>query len=298
METIRRNDTGAAVQDIQGKLNALGFLPGKALSGVFDDATIEALHGFCQESGLPPVDEVNEKTWSALLDASFSLGDRTLFLRMPFFHGRDVRELQQALSSLGFDCGDLDGIFGAHTEAAVRKFQLNMGLYNDGIVGAATYAAIKNLEFSWAGKAPSRGYLYLGFARAADVLENHTLCLFGTEPFTRSVASRMSNLALATNPHSKIMSADSLLVAPGDDMLLVHIILPSEKVPDGIPVVAYDDGETISLRLQSAIEAASTTPPRITVVLPGTQWEEAGEGRSAQHFAITLLDALCIALMG
>jgi len=25
-------------------------------------------------------------------------------------------------------------------------------------------------------------------------------------------------------------------------------------------------------------------------------WEDAGEGRSAQHFAITLLDALCTAL--
>ena len=34
----------------------------------------------------------------------------------------------------------------------------------------------------------------------------------------------------------------------------------------------------------------------IAVELPGTMWEDAGEGRSAQHFAITLLDALCSAL--
>lgn len=297
MDTIRKNDSGAAVEDVQGKLEALGFLAEADKTGVFDDASIAALHAFCADAGLRESDEIDEKTWAALLDASFRLGDRTLFLRMPFFHGRDVRQLQQALSSLGFDCGDLDGIFGAHTEAAVRKFQMNLGLYNDGIVGAATYAAIKNLEFSWAGKTPSRGYLYLGFARAADVLEDHTLCLFGTEEFTRSVASRMSNLALATNPHSKIMSADSLLVAPGDDMLLVRLALPAQRVEDGTPAVHYDEVDTLALRLQSAIEAANSTPPRITVVLPGTQWEEAGEGRSAQHYAITLLDALCVALL-
>ena len=34
----------------------------------------------------------------------------------------------------------------------------------------------------------------------------NALCLFGTQEFTRSVASRMSNLALATNPASKIVS--------------------------------------------------------------------------------------------
>lgn len=297
METIRRNDSGPAVADVQGKLAALGLLAEDACSGTFDEATIAALKEFCHSQGIAEVDEVNEKTWSALLDASFRLGDRTLYLRMPFFHGQDVRQLQTALSALGFDCGSIDGIFGAHTEDAVRKFQVNLGLYNDGIVGAATYAAIRNLEFSWADKTPSRESLHLGFARAADVLEDSALCLFGTESFTRSVASRMSNLALATNPHSKIMSADSLLVAPSEDMLMVHIVLPESPITDGTPAVQYQDEETLALRLRSAINAAKSTPPRITVVLPGDQWEDAGEGRSAQHFAITLLDALCVSLL-
>ena len=42
--------------------------------------------------------------------------------------------------------------------------------------------------------------------------------------------------------------------------------------------------------------ADAAAPSRIAVELPGTMWEDAGEGRSAQHFAITLLDALCSAL--
>ena len=296
METIKLGDSGAAVADVQSKLVALGLLSEEACTGQFDAATERAVNTFCNAHGLPAMGQIDEKAWSVLLDASFQLGDRTLYLRMPFFHGNDVSQLQQALGSLGFDCGYADGIFGAHTEAAVRKFQMNMGLYNDGIVGAATYASIKNLKFSWAGKSPAHGSLYLGFARAADVLESHTLCLFGTEEFTRSVASRMSNLALATNPHSKIMSADSLLVPPGDDMLMVHLVLPGGAA-EGIPQVQYDDGDGLALRLRSAIDAAGVVMPRIAVVLPGTQWEAAGEDRSAQHYAITLLDALCVSLL-
>ena len=66
---------------------------------------------------------------------------------------------------------------------------------------------------------------------------------------------------------------------------------------EGIPVVQYDDGDALSLRLRSAIDAAGTVAPRIAVVLPGTQWELAGEDRTAQHYAITLLDALCVSLL-
>lgn len=233
----------------------------------------------------------------ALVDATFSLGDRTLYLRMPYFHGRDVRELQQVLSALGFACGVIDGIFGAHTEDALRKFQLNLGLPSDGIAGAYTYAAIQNLHHSWVGKAAIHEIVHLGFARAADVLEQNALCLFGTEEFARSVASRMSNLSLATNPQSKILSADSLLVAPDESMLLVHIVLPEEEAVQKVPRVSYEDEATLPLRLEQAIVAArKATSRRIAIELPGRVWEDAGEGRSAQHFAITLLDALCTAL--
>lgn len=274
METIKRHDTGPAVEDVQQRLVTIGLL---------DPADVDG--------------EVTEKVWAALVDASFTLGDRTLYLRMPHFHGHDVLELQHALGALGFACGATDGIFGAFTELALRKFQLNLGLPSDGIAGAYTYAAIRNLHHSWEGKEAVHGSSHLGFARAADVLERNALCLFGTQDFTRSVASRMSNLALATNPASKIMSADSLLVAPDESMLLVHIVLPGELTVTTVPRVSFDDEETLSLRLETAIGVAdAASPSRIAVELPGIMWEDAGEGRSAQHFAITLLDALCTAL--
>ena len=290
MDRIKRNDKGPAVEDVQQRLVAADCLSA-------GDATVAAVRAFCVKSGLPAAEEVDEKVWVALVDATFSLGDRTLYLRMPYFHGRDVRELQQVLSALGFACGVIDGIFGAHTEDALRKFQLNLGLPSDGIAGAYTYAAIQNLHHSWVGKAAIHEIVHLGFARAADVLEQNALCLFGTEEFARSVASRMSNLSLATNPQSKILSADSLLVAPDESMLLVHIVLPEEEAVQKVPRVSYEDEATLPLRLEQAIVAArKATSRRIAIELPGRVWEDAGEGRSAQHFAITLLDALCTAL--
>src|SRR5699024_2487008 len=161
-----------------------------------------------------------------------------------------------------------DGIFGAFTELALRKFQLNMGLPSDGIAGAYTYAAIRNLHHSWEGKEAVHGSNHLGFARAADVLESNALCLFGTQEFTRSVASRMSNLALATNPASKIMSADSLLVAPDENMLLVHIVLP-EEATGSVPRVSFEDEGSLPLRLETAIGVSdAAVPARIAIELP------------------------------
>ena len=247
---------------------------------------------------LPPSEEVTEKVWAALVDATYNLGDRTLYLRMPYFHGHDVLELQQALGALGFFYGTRDAIFGAHTEEALRRFQLNLGLPSDGIAGAYTYAALRNLAHSWVGKEATHSPVrHLGFARAADVLERNAVCLFGTDEFSRAVASRMSNVAQATNPASKIISADVLSVPPDASMMLVHVLLSATDAEAGVPLVSYAEEDTLGLRLASAVDVARDASwPRVSVLLPGTMWLEAGPERSAQHYAITLLDALCSAL--
>lgn len=301
MDVIKLHDRGPAVEDVQSRLALVGNLGEGQVSGLFDEATADALEAFCLKVGLPPLREVNDKVWAALVDATYSLGDRTLYLRMPYFHGHDVLELQQALGALGFLRGPKDAIFGAHTELALRKFQMNMGLPSDGIAGAYTFAALRNLHHSWEGKESSHAPASLGFARAADVLERNAMCLFGTDEFSRSVASRMSNLALATNPASKIVSAESLSVAPHEGMLLVRVVTPGAAVAHvpavDVPNVSYDAEETLPLRLAAAIEVARERGVlRMAVELPGSVWEGAGAERSAQHFAITLLDAFCSAL--
>lgn len=300
MEPVHAQQSGAAVEDIQQRLVLAGFLTSIDITGIYDTHTVEAINAFCRKHGLPATGEVDKKTWSALVDASYEMGDRTLYLRMPFFHGNDVRQLQQALGALGFACND-DGIFGAYTEAALRKFQLNLALYSDGIAGAQTFRALYNLRHSWEGKPATVPGGHLGFSRAADVLGEHTLCLFGTQKLTRSVASRMSNLALATNPNSHIVSADSLLVPPDQSMHFVHIILPNEKhavQQNAVPVVQMDNEESsLALRIENALNAVrNQTQPRIAIQVPSDTWEDAGEARTAQHYAVTLLDALCVAL--
>ncbi len=57
--------------------------------------------------------------------------------------GEEVRELQGALSQIGYDVGDtIDGRFGNATRAAVLSFQKENGLEEDGRVGQETLTAI------------------------------------------------------------------------------------------------------------------------------------------------------------
>ena len=56
--------------------------------------------------------------------------------------GEQVRELQELLNSLGYDCGVADGIFGTKTQNAVISFQKAHGLTADGVVGPKTWAAL------------------------------------------------------------------------------------------------------------------------------------------------------------
>ena len=102
METIKRHDTGAAVEDVQQRLATIGLLDQAAIDGAFGEQPAAAVRAFCIQAGLPAGEDVTGKVWSALVDASYFLGDRTLYLRMPHFHGHDVEELQQALGALGF----------------------------------------------------------------------------------------------------------------------------------------------------------------------------------------------------
>ena len=85
MRIIRKNDSGPAVEDVQQRLRMLGFE--LSVDGQFQTRTQEAVRKFRVEEELPAGDVIDQQTWSALVDATFSLGDRMLYLRMPYFHG-------------------------------------------------------------------------------------------------------------------------------------------------------------------------------------------------------------------
>jgi N-acetylmuramoyl-L-alanine amidase len=138
------------VADVQKRLHELGYSPPgmeaemRELS--FGEATEAAVRQFQSARGLRPDGRVDEVTWRELVEASFRLGDRFLYLRVPPFRGDDVRELQSYLNRLGFNAGREDGIFGQDTDRALRAFQHDMGLPVDGIAGTSTISCLLRLR--------------------------------------------------------------------------------------------------------------------------------------------------------
>jgi N-acetylmuramoyl-L-alanine amidase len=147
MRTIRTGDHGDDVADVQQRLGAAGqSIDPSELGGRYGSSTEAAVRAFQQRRGLLVDGIVGDETWDELVEAGFTLGDRTLYLRAPQFRGDDVRALQRRLSSLGFDAGREDGIFGPRCDRAVREFQRNVGRESDGIVGPDTVVALERLR--------------------------------------------------------------------------------------------------------------------------------------------------------
>lgn len=133
MRLYHAGDRGEPVRDIQRRLTRLGITILE--DGHYGADTVAAVGQFQRSRGLPADGIVGPETWTALVDAGFLLGDRTLYRRSPMMRGDDVSQLQKSLGSLGFDAGKVDGIFGPDTLRAVLDFQRNRGIAEDGIVG-------------------------------------------------------------------------------------------------------------------------------------------------------------------
>lgn len=58
-------------------------------------------------------------------------------------HGLAVEVLQRVLVLYGFNPGPIDGRFGPKVEAAVREYQIDRALKNDGVVGPISWGQIR-----------------------------------------------------------------------------------------------------------------------------------------------------------
>jgi len=292
---VRSGTRGAAVEDIQRRLLSLGYdLGPTGVDGVFLGLTAEAVRSFQQKQRLSEDGIVGDETWSALVDASFTFGDRTLYLRLPHFHGRDVGLLQQALNVLGFACGEPDGIFGAYTERAVREFQRNAGLPNDGIVGPDTARTISNLRHVWEGKdARSHSEAHVAPARAAEVLSHVPIVAIGDDEPGRRVAVRVANLAVATTQDALLHVLGDGEAVPAGAVLFRLCSNGCLAVTPGRPHVRLDEAGALLARLITAL-AASTIGRREVVLELGTA-ASANEVEE-QRTAIRVLDAICAAV--
>jgi N-acetylmuramoyl-L-alanine amidase len=142
---IRPGERSNQVADVQARLRSAGFDVGDE-PGYFGDATVRAVRAFQQRRGILVDGIVGPHTWAELVEAGWRLGDRVLYLTHPPMRGDDVLTLQAHLNALGFDAGREDGIFGQNTDLAVRAFQAEYGVPEDGICGARTLGALGGLR--------------------------------------------------------------------------------------------------------------------------------------------------------
>ena len=291
MRPIRKGDRGAAVEDVQRRLIALGADLGRTgVDGVFLGATYAAVRAFQRDRHLDEDGEVGPQTWAALVDATFTLGDRLLYLRFPYLHGEDVRSLQGALNALGFACGEVDGIFGTYTERAVRDFQANTGLAPDGIAGPDSVRAVEGLRHVWSAKSqPPPAELRAAPARSASVLREVDVVL-ACSGATGALAERLINLALASEPGARVRMAP-----PGPAVAGTVVIELTDEDGDVVPVVSVKDGgDALSCRMAAAIASAVPVLSRVVVLV-----DEPPHGEHAlQALAVSLLDGLCSGLGG
>ncbi len=278
MKAIQKGDRGAAVEDIQRRLLALGHnLGSSGVDGVFLDDTRRAVEEFQENLRLPVTGVVDDRSWSTLVDSTFAFGDRLLYLRAPFFHGKDVFELQTALNALGFTCGARDGIFGSYTERAVAEFQTNSGLDADGVVGATTFEALLLLHHMWSDKSGiSHSQASSGPRKRTGALGAYTLELEPKGAAEMRVARRVANLAAATDASAQVRITGE----NGDALAYQEQLFASVKRP--VLHLAVELSDT-ALELSGDFSVSLPIPHNFTMRPSHQQF---------QHLATLVLDAV------
>jgi len=220
------------------------------------------------------------------------LGDRMLYLRLPYFHGHDVELLQLALNALGFTCGAVDRIFGPFTEHAVREFQRNTGLVPDGIAGADTLRAINALRHVWEGKdATAHSAARAAQVRACDGLARTRVAVGGADDLGDRIAQRVANLALAANPDALISVLEpGEQPAPNAAIVVLLCGHGTASAEVGRPVVRFESDQTFEARFITAVAASRATTAPVLVELEAL---DVDDEHGKQRAAVRVLDTIC-----
>lgn len=145
--TLRYGMTGSDVVLLQERLMALGYM--KTATGIFDDATLEAVKAFQSRNNCDVDGVAGSQTYKKLYASSavpaepdpedLLIPDRSLFQGDS---GEDVRSVQNRLKALGYLAGEADGHYGSATAAAMEAFQQMNGLDATGTGNLVTYARL------------------------------------------------------------------------------------------------------------------------------------------------------------
>jgi murein DD-endopeptidase MepM/ murein hydrolase activator NlpD len=162
-----RGEGSPQIAALQVALRAKGVYRAD-IDGVIGPGTRTAVRRLQQRAGLTVDGVVGPHTRHALGRLGrHRLGSRLLLVGGV---GWDVAALQFQLAWHGFASGAFDGVFGLHTNAALRRFQRHAGLAVDGVAGPLTLRAVRRappgspLALQW----PLRAGVSSGFGPRGD----------------------------------------------------------------------------------------------------------------------------------
>lgn len=299
---------------MQRRLGSAGFSPGAAVSGDYCEATARAVSAFQIARGLEPTGVCDDRTWAALIEANWTLGDRLLTLRSPLLRGDDVSDLQARLARLGFDCGKVDGIYGNLTAAAFERFQRNCGLAVDGVCGADSVRLLDRLARQ-SGTGPG-----VAMVREGEVFCNASLSLVRC----RVVVGQFGGLSTVARLVCRQLRSAGALVVPLDepDAIMqattantfaadVYVGLATQPTPGAtvtyyaVPAFESVTGKALAERLAGAlrsrgvVDAVTVTGQRLPILretrMPAVLCR-VGEVRSALDHAPAIAAAVNDAL--
>ena len=158
-------DTGDEERMIQYYLQVVAAyydtVPPLTTTGVYDDATYQAVMAFQRTFGLTPDGIMGQQTWNELYKAYRGILDSTAVMEGGVVlypgtvlrigsQGEYVQILQEYLAYISefypeIPAVQVTGVFGNQTQAAVIAFQNLFGLEAAGIVGPLTWDAIASL---------------------------------------------------------------------------------------------------------------------------------------------------------
>ncbi len=147
--TIKSASTGEAVEKLQTRLKELGYYTGE-INGTCDKATVAAMKAFQTKMGISS-DGIATSDVQTIMYGATALTASEVVTPTPSptvapptdtlrkgDSGSDVKTVQQRLAELGYFTGTVDGKYGDATVTAMKAFQKNNGLTQDGVFGAKT----------------------------------------------------------------------------------------------------------------------------------------------------------------
>lgn len=266
MILVKRGQTGRMVVDVQTKLTRLGFDVGaRRIDGVFGPETEKAVRLFQGKRGLDVDGVVGPDTWREMVEATYRLGERQLYLREPPFRGDDVREVQATLNNLGFNAGRVNGVFGTLTDKAVREFQRNTGLPEDGIIGEETVTVMDNLKKRISSGGITGVWERGRVSRESELFERRVVIGWSGDPAIGEVAAGLSAVLQAEG--AKVLALAGVVngegAAPGaeaanefeaDVLLWLEPNTSDDVSRKGTTCYYFDNGEYFSSRSKQIAE--------------------------------------------